>query len=116
AGRMRTARSPIEPDGNPRVDGVAVIGPHHDPLEGVLEQTHIALRRSKEHRDLVERNAPRRLLDDAADDLHRLAPLAGRGEETDVPRPFTFGWTLTREQVAPQRHEIARPRLFEHLG
>ena len=94
AGRIGPAGAAIEP------------GRHASPIEGVLEQPEVGLRRAQNDGHVVERHAARGLVERAARDLERLAPLARRGEQAHVAVRRARGRRLGGEDVAAEVGEV----------
>ena len=94
ARRIRPARAAIEVDR------------HAAPRARMLEQPEVLLRSAKKYGHLVERHTAAGLVEHAADDFHRFAAFARRGEQHDVAGALALGRTLGLEHVPAQTIQI----------
>ena len=99
AGWIGAFRAPVEVDRNAAARA------------RVVEEADVLLRSAKEDRHVVERHAPRRLVQHAPNDFHGLASFARRRKQRDVARALACRRAFRREDVTAQRRQIGRTRL-----
>ena len=93
--------------GGVRPTGAAIeVHRHAAARARMLEQSEVLLRRTEEHRHLVERHAAAGLVQDAAHDLDRFPPFARRRKHHDVARALPDRRTLALEHVPTQTGQI----------
>jgi hypothetical protein len=104
AGRMRTPGAALEEHGDAR------------PLERVLEQPGIVLRRAQRDGHAIERHAAARFAQHTTGDLDRLAPFSRRRKQFHVVQRLG-GWRRGRgEQMAAQAVEAGAGFAIERHG
>ena len=76
----------------------------------MFEKAEILERRAQDDRHFIERHTALRFVEDATDDLDRLAPFPRRREQRDVAGAFAPRRSVDRKHVAAKVRQVAGRR------